>query len=443
MYTKNILKYIAATAAVVLCGVAITSCDDDDDTIPESELYYNLELDSGYRIPCKGINPSSYGNGKKVIIRANGHWTIESEGNDCDWMTIYPMQGDDDGYIRLYAEENTRASERMATFRVSVNGVPQDAPITVVQDAAKPFLNLSTAALTFKRVGGELGIDVDSNVEWEYEISGESADRFTASTENPTAITVKATGINDTGADITATLIIKGVGTNSNVSRCVALTQLYATFFDDFSWVKSEAGVLGWKIASGKKEVRIDQWSAEEKAHGWTSASTWIYSRTGFIKFGKGGYGGDVASPCIAELSGATNVTISWSALGYVTAKNVRDDIGYYYVGVMGPGTITGTSANGTAGESFPYRDADGNSITLNAARFELGSDAWFDPVNDPTGTEVWNYPASQFSIDIEGFTPQSRIVYVVGTGDINNAFQNINSKNSRIFIDNFKVVEN
>lgn len=443
METKNILKYIAACAIMMLCGATVTSCDDDDNAIPESELYYNLELDSDYRIPCKGIDMSSYGKGQKVIIRANGHWTIEPESDDCSWMKIYPMEGDDDGYIRLYAEENTRASERTARFRVAVNGVPQEDMITVVQDQAKPFLNLSTAALTFRRVGGELNIAVDTNVEWEYEISGESAGRFTASADNPASITVKAANINDSGADITATLTIKGKGSNSNVSRSVVLTQLYATFFDDFSWVKSQAGVLGWKIASGKKEVRIDQWTAEEKAHGWTSVSTWLYTRTGFLKFGKGGYGGDVASPCIAELSGKANVTISWSMLGYTTTKNVRDDISYYYVGILGPGTIKGTSANGTTGETFPYRDADGNSVTLNAARFDLGTDAWFDPVNDPTGTEVWNYPASQFSIDIEGFTPESRIVYVVGTGTVNNAYQNDNAKNSRIFMDNFKVVEN
>ena len=443
METKNILKYIAACAIMMLCGATVTSCDDDDNAIPESELYYNLELDSDYRIPCKGIDMSSYGKGQKVIIRANGHWTIEPESDDCSWMKIYPMEGDDDGYIRLYAEENTRASERTARFRVAVNGVPQEDMITVVQDQAKPFLNLSTAALTFRRVGGELNIAVDTNVEWEYEISGESAGRFTASTDNPASITVKAANINDSGADITATLTIKGKGSNSNVSRSVVLTQLYATFFDDFSWVKSQAGVLGWKIASGKKEVRIDQWPAEEKAQGWTSVSTWLYTRTGFQKYGKGGYGGDVASPCIAVLSGTANVTITWSLLGYTTTKNVRDDIGYYYVGILGPGTITGTSANGTTGETFPYRDADGNSVTLNAARFDLGTDAWFDPVNDPTGTEVWNYPASQFSIDIEGFTPESRIVYVVGTGTVNNAYQNDNAKNSRIFMDNFKVVEN
>ena len=75
--------------------------------------------------------------------------------------------------------------------------------------------------------------------------------------------------------------------------------------------------------------------------------------------------------------------------------------------------------------------------------RFELGAGAWFDPVNDPTGTEVWTSAASLFSINVEGFTSESRVVFVIGTGSVDNAYQNSNSKNSRLFVDNFKIVEN
>ncbi len=440
MNTRNFIRHIYI--AVILSGICITSCDSDD-AISADSLYYNIELSSDYLIPSKGIDPTSYGNGKKVIIRANGHWTIEPVGDDTGWMKIYPMEGDDDGWLRLYADENTRASERTAEYMISVNGIPQEETLNITQAPAQPFLNISTSALTFKRIGGELSVIVDTNVDWEYNIDGEDASRFVATSSDMASLTVKAIGVNETGADISAALILRGTGDNSSVNRVISLTQLYATFFDDFSWLKSEAGVLGWKIATGKKEVRIDQWSAEEKGHGWTSLSTWRYSRTGFIKFGKGGYGGDVASPYISEISGSADVTISWNALGYVTAKNVHDDIDYYFVGILGPGNITGTSSNGTSGATFIYKDSDGESVTLNAVRFELGAGAWFDPVNDPTGTEVWTSAASLFSINVEGFTSESRVVFVIGTGSVDNAYQNSNSKNSRLFVDNFKIVEN
>lgn len=441
MNTKFVLLQISFAA--IAGGIFMTSCDNDDDTLPADSLYYDIELSSDYLIPSKGIDPASYGNGKKVIIRANGHWTIEPVGDDTGWMKIYPMEGDDDGWLRLYADENLWASERTAEYRISINGIPQEETVTITQAPAQPFLNISTAALTFKRIGGVLSVAIDTNVDWEYSIEGSDASRFVAESDDMSALTVKALSVNETGADISSTLTVRGTGANSSVSRTISLTQLYATFFDDFSWLKSEAGVLGWKIASGKKEVRIDQWTAEEKEHGWTSLSTWLYSRTGFIKFGKGGYGGDVASPCISEISGTADVTVSWNALGYVTAKNVHDDIDYYFVGILGPGNITGTSPNGTAGTSFAYKDGDGETVMLNAARFELGSDAWFDPVNDPTGTEVWTSDASLFSVNVEGFTSASRVVFVIGTGSVDNAYQNSNSKNSRLFIDNFKVVEN
>ncbi len=433
----------AAVTALTFASLLLSSCKDDDDTVPTDELYYNLEMADGYQIPSVGIDRSSFGKGKKIIIRSNGRWTIESASENCDWIRMYPMEGEEDGYIRLYADENTRAATRTAQFRVTVNGVPQPDMITVVQKAAKPFLNISSKALIFKRTGGEIRLDINANIDWEYQIEGVDAASFTAESDGHSAITVKATGINESGSDISATLSIRSTGSDTDITHTVTLTQLYATFFDNFSWVKSNAGILGWKIATGGKEQRIDTWTDEEKEHGWSSQSTWIYSRTGFLKFGKGGYGGDLASPRITELEGAANVTVSWCALGYTTAKGVRDDIDYYFVGILGDGTITGTSNNGATGASFQYKGEDGETVTLNAARFELGDKAWLDPTIDPTATEIWNYETSRFSIIVEGFTPQSRVVYVTGTGDIDNKYKNTNSKNSRLFLDNFKVVEN
>ena len=101
MNTKNFMRHIYLAA--ILFGISISSCDSDD-AIPVDSLYYNIELSSDYLIPCKGIDPTSYGNGKKVIIRANGHWTIEPVGDGMDWIKIYPMEGDDDGWLRLYAD---------------------------------------------------------------------------------------------------------------------------------------------------------------------------------------------------------------------------------------------------------------------------------------------------------------------------------------------------
>ncbi|MDE7407163.1 MAG: hypothetical protein K2M76_01980 [Muribaculaceae bacterium] len=442
MNTNVMLRRIAIATAIVLAGITVTSCEDET-SIPADELYFNLELSPDYMIPCAGIDKSAYGNGRKLLLRSNGQWSIEPVDEPSDWLKVYPMEGEADGYLRIYADENTQAVTRAAQFKVMVNGVPQPDIITITQQNAEPFLKVNTAAVIFKRTGGDFTIQINANTDWEYALEGEGASMFVAATNGSTSLTLHANTVNESGNDINATLIIRGVGQNSSLVKTISVTQLYATFFDNFSWLESKAGINGWKIETGQKEVRIDSWSAAEKAHGWTSQSTWLYSRTGFIKFGKGGYGGDVASPCITEINGNSDVTISWSALGYATAKGVHDDISTYYVGILGPGTITATSQNGSTGAEFIYKDDNGSIVTLKAAQFDLGNTAWLDPLIDPTATEVWQYATSQFSMEVHGFTSESRVVFITGTGTVENAYQNANSKNSRLFLDNFKIVEN
>lgn len=436
------LRHTAIAVTLMLIGTTFTACEDENKT-PDSDPYFNLEIAPDYSIPAAGISKSAYGNGKKLLLRSNGQWTIEPVTDECDWIKLYPMEGTDDGYLRIYADENTRAVSRTAQFRVMVNGMPQDEIITITQQKAEPFLNVSTAAIIIRRTGGDFTVRINANTDWEYCLEGDDASLFTVTTDGSEALTLHAGSANETGCDIFATLTIRGTGDNSSLVRTISITQLYATFFDDFSWLESKAGINGWKIDAGGSEVRIDKWSEAERNHGWTSLSTWLYSRTGFVKFGKGGYGGDLASPCIADIAGTADVTISWNALGYSTTKGMHDDINVYYVGILGPGTITGTNDYGTTGAEFLYKDENGTLVTLNAARFELDDIAWLDPLIDPTATEVWQYPTARFSINVHGFTSGSKVVFITGTGSVSNNYQNTNSKNSRMFFDNFKVVEN
>ena len=64
-------------------------------------------------------------------------------------------------------------------------------------------------------------------------------------------------------------------------------------------------------------------------------------------------------------------------------------------------------------------------------------------PALDPTATEIWQTPSAQFSIDVTGMDGTSRIVFVSGDSSIENSYQDADGKNSRMFIDNFKVVVN
>ncbi len=446
MKTNIKIKTLAAGLMMFAAGVSMTGCSDDDNDNKVRESFFRVEGLENYRIPEKGLSDDKFANGKKAVVRSSGRWSFTAADEETEsWARVFPMEGEDDGIIHLYADGNESPISRTATYRVFLDGVEQSEPFAFVQKGSEPYLSVDTRLLTFKRAGGELSVTVTANCDWDCSVSGEDATVFTAVRTSATKATVRADRLNNNGRNLNAVLSITGKGEFSHLRNDIDLVQLYATFFDDFSWLESDAGIFGWKIdtSSKTKEVRIDKWSDAEKAHGWTSQSTWLYSRTGFIKFGKGGYGGDVASPAVESLADNTNATISWKALGYGTTKNVRDDCDIFYVGILGKGTITSCSECGENGYSIAYKDENGLDVTLDAVQFTLPSLAWLIPGIDPTAIEVWQYPTSLFSINVTGIDSKSRIVFVTGPGTLSESYANPNGHNSRIFLDDFTIIEN
>lgn len=436
------LPFLATTLFLAASSVMV-SCKDDED-IDKGPAYFMIEDFDQYIMTYQGRDNTTFSNGDRMTVRANGRWQFVPVDEDASsWMQIFPMEGDDDGYIRIFAEENSSAYTRTAQYRVLLNGVEQPDLLEVTQQNSQPFLNIDSKALTFKRAGGELSINVTSNIEWECMVDGADKGAFSVQKIGNLAV-VNCPNVNAYGRELDATLLIKGTGIYTDLVQEVTLTQLDATFFENFDWLESKAGINGWKIADGESEIRIDKWSSAEKAHGWTSISTWLYARTGFVKFGKGKFGGDLASPAIKELGNSSNVTISWKALGYGTQKNAKDDYGIYYVAILGPGEITGWhGTNASYGShTMKYKDANGLDVTLKAARFEFDDKAWFIPAIDPTAIEIWQWETSKFSIDVKGMDKTSRVIFVAGNQSIDD-FEDPDGKNCRMFLDDFKVVEN
>ncbi len=420
----------------------LSGCDDKEDEFT-GEPFFSVENLDNLVLPQGGVDVSTFSKGKKYVVRANGKWQlIPTDKTGMDWAKIFPMEGEHDGLIRIYCEENMSPLERVASYKILLNGVEQPQTIEFSQTGCEPYLNVSTAQVTLKRKGGEVSITVDANFEWECAIEGENASRFRAEAKSDTELSINTDMVNASGEDISAELIVKGKGEFANIEKRVDIVQLYATFFDDFSWLPNpKAGILGWN-ANGA-EAGMSSWTEEQIAHGWTSISTWFYYRDKFVKFGKGGYGGDACSPAVPEIGGPSNVTVSWSALGYATGKNVKDQHDMFYVAVLGPGKIIRCSAQGALGHAMPYRDASGRNVTLEAVRFTLDENAWMLKSVDPTATVIWQTPSAQFSIDVEGMDGTSRVVFVAGPGTLDNLYQDPNGWNSRLFMDNFKIIVN
>lgn len=420
-----------------------TGCKEDED-IALGDLYMNIENIENLVLPQKGVDMTTFGSGKTFVIRSNADWKfVPVDEESVAWAKIFPMEGDADGIIRIYCDPNDSPIKRTAEYHIVLNGIEQPELLTFAQEGCSPYINVGSRQLTFERKGGSVSMGVTANVDWDCSIEGKDAEYFSASKVSETTATVTAKGVNAQGRELEALLVISGKDEFADLRQEVNITQLDATFFDNFDWLESTAGIFGWKIDTGQSEIRIDKWSAAEKAHGWSSLSTWVYARTGFLKFGKGGYGGDLASPTVAQLGTGANVSVSWKALGYGTAKSVKDDIDTYYVAVLGPGRITSCSSAGNLGYTIPYRNEAGMDITLEAVKFTLPEKAWLIPSIDESGIEVWQYPTSLFSIEVAGMDATSRVIFISGDGNPANAYQNANSHNSRFFLDDYKIVVN
>lgn len=444
MKTKKFFKYITAGVlgfgGLVLSTTCMTSCKDvDEDNGP---AYFMFEdLPSNYEFSYKGVDEGTFGNGVKFTIRAHGKWRFEIDNEeDLEWVKIWPMEGVDDGFIRFYCKENTLARKRSAKYRLFLNGEEQE-PFVLTQENALPNLEISTLGLTFQRQGGELSVAVTANVDWSCSVEGEDASYFNVEKVNDKAVV--RTEANTSGKELEATLIIHGVDEAQNLRYEVSLKQLVAIFFDDFSWLKSKAGILGWETPA-ENETRIDKWSAEEKEHGYSSLSTWCYSRTGFIKLGKGKYGGDVAFPAITELTEPTNVKVSLKAVGYGDKNSAKDPITMFYIALLGPGSITsGEGVDATTGITIPYKkSASDPIINIPAVRFGLGDNNWFLKNIDPTGLKVWTLDETNYSITVRGMDNTSRIVVVAGKAALEDAYSDPDGHTQRLFLDDFKVVQ-
>ncbi len=435
---------ITGYALAVAAAGLLTSCDDDEEQNdgPASFMIENFEQ---YEIPFLGMDDSEFSKGDRLTVRANGKWKFVPEDEEASsWIRIFPMEGADDGYISVFAEENTSAYKRQARFHLYINGVEQPDMLVMTQQNAQPTLTIDTKALTFKRAGGELAVNVTSNIDWEFSLTGNDASSFSAE-KGEKSVIVKCPSTNTSGRELQATLVIKGSGEYASMAYEVALVQLDATFFDSFDWCNNDVGILGFKTDKPETNWRFDKWSEDYLKHGWTSISGWLWARTGFLKLGKGKYGSDVASPCIEALGSSSDVTISWKALGYGSSKNAVDEYNFYYVAILGPGKITGCSGtNATLGDyTVKYKDANGMAVNLNAARFEFDDKARFIPANDPTGIEIWQWDTSKFSIDVKGMDKTSRVIFIPGPNSIDDNFLDPDGKNCRMFLDDFKVVQN
>ncbi len=431
---------LVALVALVACGFA--SCSDDKTKSGEPYFYLEGVTDGVIELDMAAVDTTSLSAAAKYTVRSNRSWKLVPQSEN-GWLRIFPLTGEDDGLLRVSQLENSKPSKREITYKVYLDGNDSGITYTIRQKNSEPYMNATTSSVQVAREGGEVSVPIQTNVPFEVSIVETDAKWIGATIDD--GVIKLTVDYNQPGAERSATLHVQGTGEFANLSLDIPVIQLgEVLLYENFSWlVKSAAGVeypiQGWIYDSC---VRFDAWTQDELDHGWTSRSNIAYAMQGFAKLGKTNVGGDIISPVLSKIEGTRNIKVTFQAVGYSSAGGAVDDK-EVYVGVIGGGkvvSVEGAEGVATSVESsYTYQDANKASMTIQGmGHATLHEDDQFNKTLDPTGLKIWEEPFTWITVNIEGATSQSQIVFVGGM--FNTGLKGVGQGKNRLFIDNVKV---
>lgn len=405
--------HTACALLMLLMSFAGISCSDDEDE--KGEPYFELEEGNTF------FEGSSSKTEYTLTVRSNRSWNVVSKTEGTDWVRPFPTEGDKDGRFKLIVKANETFVKRTAQFAMVVDNVEYPVLLNVSQEAAVPNISVGDGSGTVKVASdaGQISVTSKANVAWSCIVDE-------AATSWLQVVSISKDGMinlqveKNTGVERTGVLhCISEEQPSANIDIQVVQAAGSVIMQENFSWLTYGQldGVIDPPYTTDRQK-RMDLWTDDEKAHGWTSTivgngggdTPLVYACYGYVKLGKTSWAGDLISPKL-NLQKTTNVTVTFKATGYISAGGAKDD-NVLYISVIGPGTVQSES-NPFIIDNFP-----------NSSKNEHGAD--YDP---------WNPEIAERSFQIIGATGETQIKFMGGQ----DYSLGTNQKN-RIFIDDITV---
>lgn len=396
----------------ILFIILFVSCTKEDDQRGAFELKDNPET---LTIPEQGSSET-------FTFQANGNWKIEPLRKE-RWLKIDPAEGNGDGTFTVNVSKNTTSEVRTTTLFFVVEGQLQNDVLKIQQAAAtggeteegqtfiyiegaETGLQIPETGLTERRVIRATGA-------WRAELSDEDADWIQIEPMQGTGDTPIQLSADINPGDVrTVNLNFYLDDVLQTESLLITQENVIVILEEYFDWLSYGSPIF---YTTGG-ETRIDNWTIEQKARGWTTSPsadgiTSTYARQGFVKLGKTNYGSDFISPKLNEVEGTKNLEVRFKAVPYMTAGGTKDDT-RLYVSVIGPGAVS-------------------------VDEFNINN--WPDYSADPNCTEIWKAKETERSFVITGATAETQIRFLGGALDLREATGAPINKN-RIFLDDIIV---
>lgn len=212
----------------------------------------------------------------RYIYLANTEMTIDSEAGSFDtyveaestpwkfsghdsWLTVSPLRGTDNAKVTIAATENMSGEDlRTCLFWLSSDVADYDyqAMVSVTQQAAWPYLNVSESSLTIATAGGSKSVTVERNISYTISQSSSATWVTVTASADSTKLTITAEP-NPTAETRTANITLSGRRT-----QVIRLTQEAAGMVSD------EYGPIKVGMEGGNYALQITSDAA------WTASTT-------------------------------------------------------------------------------------------------------------------------------------------------------------------------
>jgi hypothetical protein len=399
-----------------------SACSDHN--IENGDPYLNFDgITQTINIGVDGIKKANYSG---VTVRSNRDWKVSLDNQaDSSWLHYFIDEGEGDGIMYYWVDANSNFKTREGKINFNSGTILLNA-LDILQAANEPKIKIVNAenGYTMLPIASQLAIPIEHNITWSASLDITDWAHIDSCGTDTVYVSV---GRNHSNAR-TVTLTVKGKDNYDSLTSSTAITQEAPGLVmnEDFNWMNEGDNKPYYQYP----EIAYSKWNDTEKGKGWTTLDGWLYGGIGYIKLGKTNYAGDVVSPALSTLTTATDVQVSFQAIGYIASNGNKDD-GIIKVGIIGPGTIVA--------DEMSTINISGTSYTC--AKFECS--VFPNSANNENGTDYnpWAQDGSNFNFEIKGATKDTRIVFV-GGDKWNSDLRGIGQGKNRVLIDNVKVVE-
>ncbi|MGV8090725.1 MAG: DUF4998 domain-containing protein [Mangrovibacterium sp.] len=415
----------------IMIGIVwcLSSCKEMD------SLYEEYIVPNGITYPGKALNPVVYAGKNRVkiswlrgsdpkVVKARIYWNNYTDSANVD----VPAGEDTISHIVSGLPENSY-SFFIRTFDNKGNvSIPVEVMGTSYGERYQATL-LNRAINTYTITGTTVtvswtAIDTVSAYAteiWYTDVAGASRIMYTMSNESVSTISdIKK------GTDFTYR--------TSYVPNHFAIDTFYTAFlkisvpiFDDkFDWLGAGTSAA---VYTATNEKRFETWeSSYGTTNGWSSTKVedaggalqpWLYSRLGYIKFGKTACGGDLITPKLVDIDGTKDIVVSFKAHAYMPASGSGFDNNEFNIEVVGPGEVTQILSVGSQLATPDGKQPSSGQLTAAGAQFMIGNYNNPDAASRPNWLGVdynpWAPEYAERSFVVSGATKETQIRFIGG----------------------------